>query len=98
MFHWGGALIHNIWKVQDFLVKKNIQVPLSPDLFFLLPKLKQALVGLTGLQRLSLHHNSFDRKAGRDLRAALLSSLPSLSIYGLDDGTWEQSFQSKKRG
>lgn len=59
---------------------------------------EQALVGLTGLQRLSLHHNSFDRKAGRDLRAALLSSLPSLSIYGLDDGTWEQSFQSKKRG
>jgi hypothetical protein len=47
VFHWGGALIHNIWKVQDFLVKKNIQVPLSPDLFFLLPKLKQALVGLT---------------------------------------------------
>ena len=45
---------------------------------------EQALVGLAGLQRLSLHHNSFDRKAGRDLRAALLSSLPSLSIYGLD--------------
>ena len=40
---------------------------------------EQALVGLAGLQRLSLHHNSFDRKAGRDLRAALLSSLPSLS-------------------
>ena len=46
--------------------------------------LGQALVSASSLQRLSLHNNNIDRKAGRDLRAALQASLPALSIHGLD--------------
>ena len=56
--HWDNAPVHTAKSVRDFLTKNNIQLldhpPYSPDLapadFFLFPKLKKELAGITMTQ------------------------------------------------